>query len=323
MDIVIKNFWTYPDDTTTDKDIIFLFAKPDGGGGFTIRQQTKEDLFKIASSMQLQFIPAGPTTMIVFDSGPNARLTYEDIVGVLGFAGMSAIDIDANTILQFNQNGGELINFDQVSDVKLNYIGGARVLWIEKAGSLIMSSNFSDSDIQLINGVSDCRISLGGPNADTGQKRGTIQMKDTADNEMLVGSDVTETSEDVEVNFAEPRNDYDISTDDPLKVAYREDHQFSYVEDPANAAVISAPDARFSVAVVRIVTSISNLTLDFPANPKDGDTVSFSVFGDATTNIVMTSPGATIDNPLSGSAARHIRTWVYNDVNTAWLRIYS
>jgi hypothetical protein len=320
MDIVIKNFWTYPPDTTTQKDITILFAKPDGGGGFSIRQQTKEDFFKINSAMSLVFVPAGPTTLIVFDANAGTKLDYETVTGVLSFVGLNAIDIADNTVLQFNETSGEVMNFNSLDDAKINYLAGARFMWLENFGSLVMSSNFATADIEMQNAASFCRLKLGGSNADTGQKVGEIVLYDTANNESRISVDITEDDQDIEVDFKEPRNEYDVLSDDPLSVSYREDDQFRFTDNPSNADVITAQSAHHSVEVIRIVAPIANLTLDLPA-AKNGDIVDFSVFGSPATNITMTAAGgATIDSPLSGTASRHIRTWIYDEGFNAWFR---
>jgi hypothetical protein len=323
MDIVIKNFWTYPVDTTTQKDIVVLFAKPDGSEGYAIRQQTKEDLFKINPSMSLAFNPGGNYTPIVFDTVSNARLTFDSVIGLLEFIGMSIVKFDSNTKIQFEETSGEIINYDALADVKLNYLAGPKFLWYENLGSLIMSSNFASADLEMKNADSLVSLIMGGLNADTGQKVGRVLLKDANNNAMDLRSNLTELDEDVFAYLPSPRNDYDPISDDPLNLAYREDDQFRFTDNPSNADVITAQSGRHSVQVVRIVAPIANLTLDLPA-AKNGDVVDFSVFGGPTTSITMTAAGgASIDSALTGTSSRHIRTWIYDDGLNAWFRFSS
>lgn len=75
MAFSVKDFWSYTDDPSTLKDLVVLVAKP-GGGGFSLINMTKEEFFKIAPTMPLEFQPqAGHNTLIVFDD-PNT-VTFE------------------------------------------------------------------------------------------------------------------------------------------------------------------------------------------------------------------------------------------------------
>lgn len=75
-DITLKEFYTFVIDNSQNKDSLILYAKPDGGGGYTLQNITKENWFKLTGH-PLDFNVAGSTDIITFsNSGGGYKLVY-------------------------------------------------------------------------------------------------------------------------------------------------------------------------------------------------------------------------------------------------------
>lgn len=115
MDISIKDFYDYLNSTSKDKDIVLLAAVPDGGGGFLLRNITKENFYKIDGN-DIDFdstsAPAGVTsligidgTTILFFDEPNDLFKSVKTIEVQDATGFMVASINADGSLGLKGDG--------------------------------------------------------------------------------------------------------------------------------------------------------------------------------------------------------------------------
>lgn len=77
MSFTVKNWTAYTDNATTEKNVVLLLALPDGSGGFSFINMTKEEFFNISDDMTIKFNPsAGTINLIEFDQLNTVVLKY-------------------------------------------------------------------------------------------------------------------------------------------------------------------------------------------------------------------------------------------------------
>jgi len=75
MAFTVKDYWAYTTSNNTDKDFLMLLALPDGGGGYNLRNITKEDFLVIPDDMTLTFEQIAGS-LITLDTTNSVTLNY-------------------------------------------------------------------------------------------------------------------------------------------------------------------------------------------------------------------------------------------------------
>jgi hypothetical protein len=130
-DFNVKDFWSYSDDPSTLKDLVLLVAKP-GGGGFSLINMTKEEFFKIASTMSIEFTQTNGE-IINFNDADGVSMNYlagGKIIGVTG----------SNNFIFAETFGGN-------ADIQI--VNGAT------RSSIVLGGNSKDGFLRLLNTAGD------------------------------------------------------------------------------------------------------------------------------------------------------------------------
>src|SRR6056297_1930026 len=169
MAFTVKDFWSYINNNTTDKDIVMLHALPDGSGGFSLINMTKEEFFNIASDMTLQFNPNAATDLIIIDPNTSSKITYNTATSILEILAISQLSFPAATSIRFNPTADNtLINVNQpgvgnVGNLTFDVTSGAfRVKdanFFELEDSTVLKFNpNSSSDFILFDSSTDVKL---------------------------------------------------------------------------------------------------------------------------------------------------------------------
>lgn len=118
MAFSVKDFWSYTDDDTAQKDLVLLLAKP-GGAGFSLVNMTKEEFFNIASDMTIKFNPTGSNAFITYDEDDSIELKY--------LAPLNALYYENLPLLYFTDDGSTpQIQFENGTTARIIVGGGSK-----------------------------------------------------------------------------------------------------------------------------------------------------------------------------------------------------
>ena len=86
---------------------------------------------------------------------------------------------------------------------------------------------------------------------------------------------------------------------------------------PATGATVTATQ-HVSNLICNPSGSLVNLTINFPAHPRDGDVFSIEISQIVTSTVLATTDGSTIKGTMVTSSANSHAGWVYNVTSTTW-----
>lgn len=131
MVFTVKDFWGYTDDPSTLKDLVLLVAKP-GGGGFSLINMTKEQFFKIAATMAIEFTQTNGE-IINFNEADGVKMNY--------LAGGKIISLSGTSNLIFEESYG--------NGADIQIVNGAT------RSSIVLGGTGKDGYLKLLNTVAD------------------------------------------------------------------------------------------------------------------------------------------------------------------------
>jgi len=107
MAFSVKDFFSYLTSTSKNKNILYLVAVPDGGGGYLLRNITKEDIFKLDGhgiDFESTSAPAGVTAMLSIDG--TTVLFFDEPNDIFKTVkGFEVQDVIGNPVAALNPDG--------------------------------------------------------------------------------------------------------------------------------------------------------------------------------------------------------------------------
>lgn len=281
LNVSIKDFWSYIDDASTDKDAVLLWAKPDGGVGYSLRNMTKEQFFNIASTMAIKF----------------NHFNYEDMI---------VIDEDSDP--------SQPVSIRYLSNANYMYLRNL-------GGLIFTAENTTDQMIFLRVNTTVSSLQLGGVSGLIGNRSGRIDLLDINGNGVSLSCDLTNEDESLILEIKEPRNTVEgpeVSRTVAFREDYQ---YISYIDpsNAENCAAVDARESVVVVKLVSPVSGVT-LTFPSAPQEGDRCTFAVSG-GGTTTITMATPGSSTIDDAITGTPSRETGTWAWNIFDEVWYRI--